>query len=403
MNTYNRSGMKQWRIYTAQYLRNMEKKNLLVSLAFPVVAALIVIFVAGENFLKTYGGTKSGTFIIVSAAIWGGLFNSISSVVKERANIKRDFVSAGIYFRAYTASRAIIQFLICAVQSFILMFCYAGVVAVHKATLPEHGIIFGSPVPEYYITILLLMYAADCLGLLISCIVKKEETANVLSPYILIVQLIFSGILFEMKGIANKISYVMISRWGMEGLGSISVINDKLGETGQLDMRDSLMEAASKLNDSATQLSDASNDISTALDDIVSMQDTLHTTADNLNNLGNNLYYSNQAAAEALLGVHAPTVEAVANDGLGAMHTTMSDMSVTLNDSANQLGDAASDLDEVAGKLLHPGVNASESVQAMFNPTAKHLITVWIILLSFCLVSVVVGNLLLHNVKKDQR
>lgn len=70
------------------------------------------------------------------------------------------------------------------------------------------------------------MYAADAMGLMISCFVKKEETANVLAPYILIVQLIFSGILFSMDGFADYISYLMISRWGMEALGSTAKLND---------------------------------------------------------------------------------------------------------------------------------------------------------------------------------
>ena len=56
--------------------------------------------------------------------------------------------------------------------------------------------------------------------------VKKTETANVMAPYILIVQLIFSGILFTMKGGAEKLSYLMLSRWGMEALGSISDLNE---------------------------------------------------------------------------------------------------------------------------------------------------------------------------------
>ena len=62
---------------------------------------------------------------------------------------------------------------------------------------------------EFYISIFLLMYAADAMGIMISCLVKKEEAANVLAPYILIVQLIFSGILFAMEGMADYISYVM--------------------------------------------------------------------------------------------------------------------------------------------------------------------------------------------------
>ena len=92
--------------------------------------------------------------------------------------------------------------------------------------LPDTGIIFDNTLAEFFVTILLLMYAADAMGLMISCIVRKEETANVMAPYILIVQLIFSGILFDMEGAANYVSYIMISRWGMEGLGSTSRLND---------------------------------------------------------------------------------------------------------------------------------------------------------------------------------
>jgi hypothetical protein len=47
-----------------------------------------------------------------------------------------------------------------------------------------------------------------------------------MAPYILIVQLIFSGVLFAMEGAAETVSYAMLSRWGMETLGSISDLNE---------------------------------------------------------------------------------------------------------------------------------------------------------------------------------
>ena len=102
---------------------------------------------------------------------------------------------------------------------------YVFVNIIYDNPLPESGIIFGNPLIEFYLTILLLIYAADMMGLCISCIVKKTETANVMAPYILIVQLIFSGILFKLAGVGEYVSYVMISKWGMEALGSISDLN----------------------------------------------------------------------------------------------------------------------------------------------------------------------------------
>lgn len=227
-NTMKRiSSMKEWRVYTAQYMRILwsDKKNLAVSVLFPVLAVLIEVWIAGKNMFVHYEGTKSACFVLVSAAIWGGLFNSIQTVVKERANVKRDYVT-GLRFRCYTASRAVVQQLLCLIQSAILVLSFPGVALYYGNDLPESGILIGNSLPEYFISLFLLMYAADMMGLMISCIVRKTETANVLSPYILIIQLIFSGILFEMTGVADKVSCLMISRWGMEALGSISDLNE---------------------------------------------------------------------------------------------------------------------------------------------------------------------------------
>lgn len=45
------------------------------------------------------------------------------------------------------------------------------------------------------------------------------------APFVLIVQLLFSGILFNLEGAGEKISYCTVSRWSVEGLGSIARLN----------------------------------------------------------------------------------------------------------------------------------------------------------------------------------
>lgn len=203
-----------------------ETRNLIISLLFPLIAAIITVWIAGEDMFVNFESTKSACFILVCAAIWGGLFNSIQTIVKERNNIKRDYVSGALRIACYTSSRAILQFFLCAVQSAVLCLSFYGVELVHSNSLPEEGILCGSPMVEYYITIFLIMYAADAMGLMISCIVKSEQLASQLAPYILIVQLLFSGVLFAMEGGAKIVSALMLSRWGMESLGSISNLND---------------------------------------------------------------------------------------------------------------------------------------------------------------------------------
>lgn len=203
-----------------------EKRNLIISLLFPFIAAAITVWIAGEDMFNTFEATKSACFILVCAAIWGGLFNSIQSLVKERENIKRDYVSGALRIECYMGSRAIIQFVLCFVQSFVLSLSIPMIEVVHGNSMPSSGLLGGPVMLEFFISLFLVMYASDALGLMISSVVKKEELASKLAPYILIVQLLFSGVLFKLEGAANALSGIMISRWGMEALGSICDLND---------------------------------------------------------------------------------------------------------------------------------------------------------------------------------
>lgn len=203
-----------------------ERRNLIISLLFPFIAAAVTVWIAGEDMFSTFEATKSACFILVCAAIWGGLFNSIQSLVKERENIKRDYVSGALRIGCYMGSRAIIQFVLCVIQSIVLSLSIPMIEVVHGNSMPSSGLLGGPVMLEFFVSLFLVMYASDALGLLISSIVKKEELASKLAPYILIVQLLFSGVLFKLEGAANALSGIMISRWGMEALGSICDLNN---------------------------------------------------------------------------------------------------------------------------------------------------------------------------------
>lgn len=202
-----------------------EKRNLAISLLFPVAAGLITVWIGGEEMFVTMESTRSACFILICAAIWCGLFNSIQVVVKERPNIRRDYVSGAVRLGCYMTSRGIVQLVLCLIQSALLVLSIPIICAVHDNTLPSDALVLGSVMSEYYLTLALVMYAADTMGLMISCFVRSEQLASQLSPYILIAQLLFSGVLFEMEGAASGVSAMMLSRWGMEALGNISDLN----------------------------------------------------------------------------------------------------------------------------------------------------------------------------------
>lgn len=207
------------------YILLGEKRNLIISLLFPAAAGLVTVWIGGEKMFLTMEGTRAGCFILICAAIWCGLFNSIQVVVKERPNIRRDYVSGAVRIACYTTSRALVQLGLCIIQAAVLVMSIPMIGAVYENDLPEEALVLSAPLMEYYISLLLVMYAADTMGLMISCIVKSEQLASQLSPYILIVQLLFSGVLFELKDAATSVSALMLSRWGMEALGNISDLN----------------------------------------------------------------------------------------------------------------------------------------------------------------------------------
>lgn len=221
------SPFREFSVWLKQGFQAMtrNKINLFISLFFPFLAAGVTVWIAGESMFLNMESTKSACFILVCAAIWGGLFNSIQIVVKERKSVRRDYVGGALRIGCYIASRAFLQLFLCLFQSAVLCTSFWGVRWAYGNSIPSDGLFMTSAITEYFITLLLLVYAADTMGIFVSCFVKNEQLASQLSPYILIVQLLFSGVLFEMKGFASNVSAVMLSRWGMEALGSISDLN----------------------------------------------------------------------------------------------------------------------------------------------------------------------------------
>ena len=74
---------------------------------------------------------------------------------------------------------------------------------------------------EIIVAVWITIIASMALGLLISSIVRTGDKAMTMAPFILIVQLLFSGILFKLKGVGTIISYFTISRWSVDSLGRL--------------------------------------------------------------------------------------------------------------------------------------------------------------------------------------
>ena len=148
-----------------------------------------------------------------------GLFNSIQEICKERAVLKREYMG-NMKLWSYTLSKFTIQMVVGLLQAAVITAVFGIVVG-----MPEKGILLDNSFLEMFATIWLTITASMALGFIISAFVKSGDKAMACAPFVLIIQLLFSGILFELKGAGSKIAYATISKWSVESLGSIADLN----------------------------------------------------------------------------------------------------------------------------------------------------------------------------------
>lgn len=205
-----------------RYLELMcnDRKRLAVLLLQPILIGVLLSIVADDDIFDIYESTKSMMFVLSCSAIWLGVFDSIQEICKERNILRREYM-AGLKMGVYILSKLFVQCLLGAVQSICLVFTFLLIVKGN-----EEGILFDSFYLEILVTVWLTVLASIAMGFIISAIVRTGDKAMAAAPFVLIVQLLFSGILFELKGVAEYISYITVSRWSVEALGSIVHLND---------------------------------------------------------------------------------------------------------------------------------------------------------------------------------
>ena len=185
----------------------------------PILIAILIKVVASDDVFDIYEPTQQILFTFSCSGIWIGIFNTIQEVCKERAIVKREYMS-NLRLTTYILSKYAIQLLISLAQTFI----FVGLFTVLMGNLPSSGV-KTSCFAEVFITMWLTIYSSSALGLLVSSIMKNGDRAMAVSPFLLIIQLLFSGILFPLKGASEIISYFTVSRWSVEALGNVVDLN----------------------------------------------------------------------------------------------------------------------------------------------------------------------------------
>lgn len=261
------------RRYTTLIMNDMQRLALIFGQ--PLIIGLLLTLVAGPDIYQKFTETQSILFTLMSGGIWMGLLNTIQEVNKERVILKREYMG-NLKLPVYMLSKYIVQGVISLIQAVILVVTFVLV----KGTPSCKGVIISNATVEIIVLIFLTIYASAGMGLLLSSITKSADRAMAIAPFVLIIQLIFSGILFELTGATDKISYVTFSRWAMESIGSTCDLNE-LEPPGQ-EESDSVEE---QFDDLVATCNDAIAEMQEAYDEKINeLQDAVETYSALANN-----------------------------------------------------------------------------------------------------------------------
>lgn len=217
-----RGRIAQTWIYLKKLTRMFVYQNDWKMLPMAALIAGLVTFAVGGSLFHTQEGTLSGCFALVCVCIWNGFFNSIQSVCRERAVIKREHRS-GMHITAYIAAHMIYQLILCVLETIILLFiCRTAGIA-----FPAEGVVTPFFLLDFGISMFLITYAADMMSLAISSLVRSTTTAMTVMPFMLIFQLIFSGGLVLLEGPAAKLKSITAAKWGLQNLCALSGYNER--------------------------------------------------------------------------------------------------------------------------------------------------------------------------------
>ena len=221
--------MKFWRQFTVLVQRNLRlilnDKLTMASLILqaPFMVLVIKMVVDPDCFTSNLIniGSRTALFIISAMAAFMGTLNSYREICKEREIILRE-ASVGVSLLAVVLSKAFVLLLIEDVQAAILTFGFVRIVHI-----PQNHLLLDTNV-EIFVSILLMLVASSAIGLLISAIFKSGESAILVVLVLMIGQVVFSGIMFTLTGVAARIAAVIVCRWGMGALGASTDLNSRM-------------------------------------------------------------------------------------------------------------------------------------------------------------------------------
>jgi ABC transport system ATP-binding/permease protein len=231
-NYYSIPGLlKQSKIFFIRDLlaKLANRQYIMISfLGAPLLALLLAYFtkytIRGVYIFSENENLTAYLFMCIITSLFLGLIISAEEIVKDRKILKRESFLNLSWF-SYLNSKVIILFLISAIQTISFILIGNTILEIKGMTLP------------YWIVLFTTSCFANMLGLNISSAFTSVITIYILIPFIIIPQLLFSGVIvkFDKLHRTNMSSYeyvpiigeMMAVRWSFEALAVEQFKNNK--------------------------------------------------------------------------------------------------------------------------------------------------------------------------------
>jgi ABC-type multidrug transport system ATPase subunit/pSer/pThr/pTyr-binding forkhead associated (FHA) protein len=209
---------RQWGWLTLRYgeimLRDVRNLAILL-LQAPIIGLFLALVSREDTLIRADDPTSASKLLLLLSisAIWLGTINSAREIVKELSVFRRERM-AGVKVWPYVLSKAAVLTVVSAFQVWLLLY-----VVGLRVSIPGQGPVASGGM-EIYLSLFLTSVAALGLGLFISTLASTQERAISLVPLLLIPQVIFAGVIFDLSGISHVISWLVISKWSVQLLGT---------------------------------------------------------------------------------------------------------------------------------------------------------------------------------------
>ena len=138
--------------------------------------------------------------------------------------VKREFM-AGMSLNSYLLSKVYALAAVCGAQSLLLSSTFCILVGTPDGLMMPGFM-------EMFVTTYLTALAASSIGLLLSALFTNPDRALTVAPLPILVQILFSGLIFDLSGVTDVLSWIVVCRWSMEGYGTTANLNQfiRMGE-----------------------------------------------------------------------------------------------------------------------------------------------------------------------------